>query len=169
MGQSCPTVRHGHARALVCRLFRDIGIASDNVRSHGPARGFTLIEVMITVAIIGILAAIAIPNYTRYITQGNRTAAESFMFEVASMQERYLVDNRAYGANLTALGYTTLPASVAPNYQITVTATAAPPAYLITATPVNGQANQDTACGVLTLNNTGDKTAAGTTPSNCWK
>jgi len=169
MGQSCPTVRHGHARALACGLFRDIGIVSGNVRSHGPSRGFTLIELMVTVAIVGILAAIAYPSYTRYITRGNRTAAESFMLEVASMQERYLVDNRAYGANLTALGYAALPSSVAPNYQITLTATAAPPAYVITATPLNGQATQDTGCGVLTLNNTGGKTAAGTTPSNCWK
>jgi type IV pilus assembly protein PilE len=162
-------VRHGLARALARRLFREIGITRGNVRSHGPSHGFTLIELMVTVAIVAILAAIAYPSYTQYVVKGNRTAAESFMLEVASMQERYLVDNRAYGANLTALGYATLPDSVAPYYQITLVATTAPPAYVITATPVNGQSSRDTNCGVLTLNNTGAKTAAGTTPSNCWK
>ena len=62
-----------------------------------------------------------------------------------------------------------MPGSIAPNYQVTLTVTAAPPAYVFTATPINTQLALDTDCGVLTLNNTGDKTAAGVAPTSCWK
>ncbi|ABF12543.1 type IV pilus assembly protein PilE [Cupriavidus metallidurans] len=167
MGQPCPTVRHGHARTR--GLFRDIGFTGDGARPRGSSRGFTLIEVMITVAIIGIIAAIAFPSYQRHVVKGNRAAAEAFVLEAASLQERYLVDNRAYATTLSALGFAALPDSIAPNYQVTLTVTAAPPAYVFTATPINTQLARDTDCGVLTLNNTGDKTAAGVASTSCWK
>ena len=167
MGQPCPTVQHGHVRTR--GLFRDIGFTGEDARTRGSSRGFTLIEVMITVAIIGILAAIAFPSYQRYVVKGNRAAAEAFVLEAASLQERYLVDNRAYATTLSALGLAALPGSIAPNYQVTLTVTAAPPAYVFTATPINTQLALDTDCGVLTLNNTGDKTAAGVAPTSCWK
>ncbi|MDG2540076.1 type IV pilin protein [Dyella jiangningensis] len=132
------------------------------------ASGFTLIELMIVVVIVAILAAIAIPSYRRYVLHGNREAAESLMLEIASAQERYLVDNRSYAPDTSSLGYASSvqPPAVASNYKITLAPQAGPPpGYLITATPINGQIS-DTTCGTLTLSGDGTKNP---TPNTCWK
>lgn len=128
-------------------------------------RGFTLIELMITVAIIGILAAISYPSYVNYVLRANRSAAQSFMMEVAGRQERYLLDARVYG-DLAALGMNTVPTSVTKNYGVTATPSAGPPpSYSITATAIPGsaQATKDSACTPLTIDQTGNKLPAG-----CW-
>jgi type IV pilus assembly protein PilE len=126
-------------------------------------------EVMITVVIIGILAAIAIPSYTQYVVRSNRAAAASFMLEVSGAQERFLLDNRAYAANMAALGYTTVPPEISSKYSVTTSPVAGPPAgYSIVATPLGSQLSADTACGTLTLTNGGVKSASGS-GSTCWK
>lgn len=146
--------------------------------------GFTLIELMITVAIVGILASVAYPSYTQYIVRANRSAAQSFMFAVANKQEQFLLDARRYaGGGAAALPELnmTVPSDVSSKYTITATCTmpaavgnctalAGAPAYLITGTPVGAQLSRDTKCGSLTLNQLGAKTKSGTASAvaDCW-
>lgn len=150
-----------------------------NLSSRKNHLGFTLVELMITVAIIGILAAIAFPSYTQYMVRANRSAAQSFMFNVANKQEQSMLNARSYfaastgtAAEWTAVSIT-VPSEVSKNYTMTVTSNnaATPPEYSIVATPIAGgmQATKDTKCAILTLNQVGTKGESGTgSVSDCW-
>jgi type IV pilus assembly protein PilE len=130
-------------------------------------RGFTLIEVMVVVAILGIIAAVAFPSYRSYIIKANRSAAQSYMLEVAARQERYLLDARTYAADMATLGMTA-PTNVSANY--TVATVGAATTYTVTATPSGKQATDDAACGTLTIDQANNKTIGGSgTVANCWK
>ena len=137
----------------------------------GSQRGFTLIELMITVAIVAILASVAYPAYTQYIVRSNRSSAISFVMNLASKQEQYNLDARRYADQSTLLGLAPTPAEVSNNYNVAVTAdnTVAPPVYSITATPTGNQLAQDTQCGTLKIDQPGVKTISGTgTVGKCW-
>jgi len=126
--------------------------------------GFTLIELMIAVAIVGILAAVAFPSYQQYLLRGNRANAQQVMMDIALRQGQILVDNRAYASTVGDTGVN-IPADVVTNYTVTMAVNSPPPSFLITATPKGNQV-KDTACGTLTLDNAGAKTASGT--GKCW-
>ncbi|WP_346949538.1 type IV pilin protein [Dyella sp.] len=131
-------------------------------------QGFTLIELMVVVAVIAILAALAIPSYYRYMLRANRVAAEAVMLDMSSAQERYMIDSRQYTTSNALLGYGALPDTVSPNYTIAVaTSSGPPPSYTITATPIGNQ-TRDSGCGTLKLGSDGSKTASGTS-TTCWK
>ena len=131
-------------------------------------QGFTLIELMITVAIVAILTMIALPSYTRYIVRSNRSAAQGYLLEVSGLQQRYLLDARAYAPDLTTLN-STVPANVALNYAVATAPNppASAPGFTVTATPINAQLARDTDCNILIVDQAGTKSASGT-GSKCW-
>ncbi|MDP9910576.1 type IV pilus assembly protein PilE [Variovorax boronicumulans] len=126
---------------------------------HSQARtsgGFTLIEVMITVAIVAILASIALPSYRQYIVRSKRSAAQAQMMDIANRQQQFLIANRSYADKtaLTTSGYS-LPAEVSSNYSYDVTLQdAGPPTFTITFTAIGSQAGD----GNLGLTSEGVKT-----------
>lgn len=120
--------------------------------------GFTLIELMITTAIVAILAAVAYPSYTRYIVKSNRAAAQAQMLDIANREQQFLLANRAYASKsaLEASGYS-LPTNVSAKYSYTIdVGTGTVPSYTITFTGIQTQAGD----GALTLNSEGVKTPA---------
>ena len=89
------------------------------------ARGFTLIELMVTVMVVAVLMAIAIPSYRQSVIKGNRRAAQAVMMEMISRQEQYFVANRVY-ATKAELDYS-LPQEVEANYEYDFALDAGPP------------------------------------------
>ncbi len=122
--------------------------------------GFTLIEILVVVAIIGLLAAIAIPSYRDYVVRANRADAKDKLSEIAYEQERFANRNRRYTLDMTELGFSADPA---PTGQGLYTVDAAVCAgatvrtcVVMTATPVPGRGQAGD--GNLTLNTRGQKT-----------
>lgn len=121
--------------------------------------GFTLIELMIVCAIVGIIAAVAYPSYTRYVVKGNRAAAQAHLIDLAQRQQQFFADSRTYADTVAELNMTT-PADVSRHYTLAVTSSdGPPPSFTITATPVAGGAQA--ADGALSIDSTGAKTPAG--------
>lgn len=124
-------------------------------------RGFTLIELMIVVAVIGILSAIAYPSYTQYVIRGYRVSAQTQMLDIANRQQQFFIANRIYATKdqIETNGFR-LETDLAKRYDYTITlGTAAVPSYTIQFTAKSNQLND----GNLTLDSTGTKT-----PANKW-
>lgn len=141
-------------------------------------RGFTLIELVVAIAIIGILAAIAYPSYLSYMRRANRSAAQQFMNDVASREQQILLDQRSYVAVTATANFPNSPSAASPGINLVVptttagkydfavtapapTASAPLPTFSVTATPVAG--GPQVSDGALTLDSTGAKT-----PANKW-
>lgn len=129
--------------------------------------GFTLLEAMIVVAIIGILAAIAYPNYAAYVQRAKRSDAKNALIDLAARQERFRFGNNTYTPSLTALNLTTT--SLDGYYNLAITSANAN-SFTATATPTSTQASDK--CGTLSLTNTGQKgtvNSYGLTVQECWQ
>lgn len=125
-------------------------------------RGFTLIELMITVAIIAILAAIAYPSYQDQVRKGRRADAKSVMLDLTQQLERRYTTDRDY-TNLTAVCGQSVPSPTTGTARYQVSTVCTPSAYTVTATPQDTQASD--ACGTMTINTIGTRTPA---TLGCW-
>ena len=130
---------------------------------HTRAKGFTLIELMIVVAIVGILAAIAYPSYTEYVKRTQRSAIAGLLSEQTQALERYYSRNGSSYANATVVAGNTY-------YSITPTITAT--AFTLTAAPKTGTMMSGDKCGSFVITNTGEisntNTTSGVTRKDCW-
>ncbi|MFM1895068.1 MAG: hypothetical protein RLZZ385_142 [Pseudomonadota bacterium] len=133
--------------------------------------GFTLIEILIVVAILGVLAAIAIPSYQNSVITSRRAEAKSALLQVASDQERFFSSNNTYSTNAQPLANPPVATRNSENgfYVITVAACGAGigSCFIATATPQGDQTAD--ACTTLTLNSTGARGATGGTVADCWQ
>ena len=151
--------------------------------SRNRKRGFTLLEIMIVVAIVGILASIALPAYQSQVRKSNRSAAQQFMQDVALREQQIMLDTRGYVAVAATADFANAPSAsptgvglAAPDtttgkytYAVTRDNTTTPPSYTITATATGSQ-DKDAALHSMTLDHLGQRKTlnSGGTVTGSW-
>jgi type IV pilus assembly protein PilE len=144
------------------------------------ASGFTLIELMIVVAVVAILGTVAISGYINSVRKSRRTEARTALLDLASREERFMSTNSTYSNAPSDLGYTgSLPLTVGSGYYriaipvLNAATSAAPATFTLTATPVPGKGqDKDAPCQSFSVDSTGKQSAlnSGNTDSTstCW-
>jgi type IV pilus assembly protein PilE len=124
-------------------------------------RGFSLIELMIAVAVVGILAAVAYPAYQDQVRKARRAEAQATLLAIGARQQQTLLDLRRYRSSAAAL-QVPVPAALQHSYSLSIAVgTGTVPSFTATAAPLNAQAGD--ACGTLSLNERGIRS-----PAACW-
>lgn len=148
------------------------------VNGMGRYKGFTLIEIVVALAIVSILVMIAVPNFSGLMTKGRRPDGKAILLDIGDKQEMFFTANlpNSYADDLTDLNYVSPQPSEQGYYQVTLAVTpvgCAPSTanpctgFVLTATALGGQAADG--CGNLTLNNFGVKGRSGSEAlSACW-
>lgn len=126
--------------------------------------GFTLVELLITVAIVAILGAVAFPAYTDFVARSNRTEAQRELLRIANLQEQYYVDSRSYTDDMKKLGLNKDP-FISDNGYYSIDAALADGGFVLTATALEPQKSNDSSCPKLSVSDTGAKLPA----STCWE
>jgi len=139
------------------------------------SKGFTLVELMIVVVIVGVLAAVAIPAYSSFILKSHRTEAINSLLDTASRQARYYTTNNTYTGSMTSLGFAAdpnpVPSATTTYFNVSVAATpaataSAPASFTLQAVPTGTQANDS--CGTFTYTDLGQKGVSAGTVASCW-
>lgn len=136
------------------------------LRVNAPTRqnqqGFTLIELMIVVAIVGILAMVVYPSYVDTLSRTNRAEAKRELVRVANLQEQYFIDMREYSADMKKLGLSADP-FITESGLYSIDATVSGRTFTLTATALGTQKTNDSDCKTLTIDQSGTKAS-----SACW-
>lgn len=138
------------------------------MKQRNHPSGFTLIELVVAIAIVAILASIAYPSYLDSVRKGRRTDAMSALLKVQLDEERWRASNSAYTTDLTDLGWSSNPSTSPDGYYTIATTAADATTFTATATTTtkNGQ-NGDTYCSVFAINQDGPD-LTNTTNDSCW-
>lgn len=141
-------------------------------RTRARLRGFTLVELMVVVAIVGLLAAIALPSYRDSQLRAGRADGKNALMKAASDQERFYSANFTYSTNALPLATPAVATISSPDgyYQISVAACAGGTiqnCFVATATPQGSQTADS--CGSLTITETGVRAASGGSVDDCWQ
>lgn len=141
-----------------------------NLKAYESQRGFTLLEVMITVAIVAILSSIAYASYDSFVINSRRSAAATCVQERAQFMERYYSTYLTYSNPASPPVIAQCGAEVSPFYQVGIQpGSLGAKTYTLRAVPQGIQATKDAGCGTLTLNAQGVRGVTGTKPvARCW-
>jgi len=143
--------------------------ASRTKVSWRPHRGFTLLDLLIAISIVGILAGIALPSYTAYVDRARRAEGRTTMLDAAQFMQRFYAANNTYVGATLPTGLQRSPANGPQAYTIRVAAGVTATGYTLEAVPQGPMSGDD--CGTLTITSTGvrGRTGSGETLERCWK
>jgi type IV pilus assembly protein PilE len=129
-------------------------------------RGFTLIEAMIVVAILGVIIAFGYPSYRDQVMKSRRADGKAFTLEIADRLERYYSDKSTYTTTITAIGYDDKYEPHAGYYEASITTTDPTLDYTITVKPVPGSTQDKDKCRSFTVTSQGSRVS---NPAGCWE